>query len=161
MIVGVEATHPSVALMATRLIESFKDAFLLPNGETAVVGASVGVASYPLHATNSKTLIHAADAAMYAVKQSGKGGFVIAQTSAASLDLTSEPDSGDSDASVSAQTERAASLGIKDRLRRDPLTGLMDRRQLVEQLTAAHTRVSAGAAPVAVICLDIDQFKLL
>ncbi|RZI54593.1 MAG: diguanylate cyclase [Pseudomonas sp.] len=161
MIVGVEATHPSVALMATRLIESFKATFVLPNGEVAVVGASVGVASYPLHATNSKTLIHAADAAMYAVKQSGKGGFVIAQTSDATTGATAGHDPGDNDALVLAQTVLETTRQIGDRLRRDPLTGLMDRRQLVEQLSAAHTRVSAGAEPVAVVCLDIDQFKLL
>jgi diguanylate cyclase (GGDEF)-like protein/PAS domain S-box-containing protein len=80
VIEGVEATHPSVSELAARLIGTFKAPFILPNGELADVGASVGVASYPLHATNSKTLIHAADAAMYAVKQSGKGGFVIAET---------------------------------------------------------------------------------
>ncbi|WP_296313646.1 bifunctional diguanylate cyclase/phosphodiesterase [Pseudomonas sp.] len=161
MIVGVEATHPSVALMAARLIESFKATFIVPNGETVVVGASVGVASYPLHATNSQTLIHAADAAMYAVKQSGKGGFVIAQTSAASIDVTAKAKPNDSNMSVLAHTELVSPWKPDKPLRRDPLTGLMDRRQLVEQLSVAHTRVSAGAAPVAVICLDIDQFKLL
>ncbi|MGF6529080.1 diguanylate cyclase domain-containing protein [Variovorax sp. PvP013] len=149
MIVGVEATDPSVGELAGRLIESFRIAFALPNGEHARVGASVGVASYPLHAANSKTLIHAADAAMYAVKQSGKGGFVIAETGGA--------------ASVAAPPSQAGAPvpPTAPGRQRDVLTGLCDRRELVEQLAASHARVLAGADPVAVICLDIDQFKLL
>ncbi|RZI54462.1 MAG: diguanylate cyclase [Pseudomonas sp.] len=132
MIVGVEATHPSVALMATNLIDSFKATFALPNGETAVIGASVGVASYPLHATNSQTLIHAADAAMYTVKQSGRGRFVIAQPNDAIIKVTQElmleqePKLGNGDAWVPTRTEHAANTGIDDGLRSDPPTGLMD-----------------------------------
>ncbi|HUD34232.1 MAG TPA: diguanylate cyclase [Variovorax sp.] len=151
MIVGVEATDPSIGELAGRLIESFRIAFALPNGEHARVGASVGVASYPLHAANSKTLIHAADAAMYAVKQSGKGGFVIAETGNAApvAAATPEPRAG------------APAPVASPRRQRDALTGLCDRRELVDQLAAAHARVGAGSEPVAVICLDIDQFKLL
>lgn len=156
MIAGFEATHPSIGELAARLIDSFEIAFELPNGEFARVGASVGVASYPLHATNSKTLIHAADAAMYAVKQSGKGGFVIAETgdsaygentSEAALMWQAFPDLRDAPDAREAQ--------------RDALTGLLSRRQLVDQLASAHARVIHGAEQVAVICLDIDQFKLL
>ncbi|RZM02722.1 MAG: diguanylate cyclase [Variovorax sp.] len=149
MIVGVEATDPSVGELAGRLIESFRIAFALPNGEHARVGASVGVASYPLHAANSKTLIHAADAAMYAVKQSGKGGFVIAETGGAA-----------SGPQVDAPTATPAPPS-GPACQRDVLTGLCDRRELVERLADAHARVLAGAEPVSVICLDIDQFKLL
>jgi diguanylate cyclase (GGDEF)-like protein/PAS domain S-box-containing protein len=146
MIVGVEATDPSVGELAGRLIERFRVAFALPNGEHARVGASVGVASYPLHATNSKTLLHAADAAMYAVKQSGKGGFVIAETG--------------STAPAAASGSRADPPAPPGR-QRDALTGLCDRRELVERLAASYARVRAGDGPVAVICLDVDQFKLL
>jgi diguanylate cyclase (GGDEF)-like protein/PAS domain S-box-containing protein len=146
MIAGMDATHASVGEMAGRLIDSFKVPFLLPNGELAQVGASVGVASYPLHATTSKTLIHAADAAMYAVKQSGKGGFVIAETGATGAD--------DAPAGPLAAPAVLAA-------QRDPLTGLLDRRQLVEQLAEAHARVARGGELVGVLCLDIDQFKLL
>jgi diguanylate cyclase (GGDEF)-like protein/PAS domain S-box-containing protein len=150
MITGVEATHPSIADLARRLIDSFKVAFVLPNGESARVGASVGVASYPLHATSVKTLIHAADAAMYAVKQSGKGGFVIAETG---TDWSrDEP---------AAWQEALSSLVKTSNLQHDPLTGLMDRRHLIEQLAVEYARVAGGAAPAGVICLDIDQFKLI
>ena len=149
MIVGVEATDPSIGELARQLIERFGAAFVLPNGERARVGASVGVASYPLHAANSKTLIHAADAAMYAVKQSGKGGFVIADTGpaishAARADMPAMPVASDFAAG-----------------HRDALTGLCDRRALVDRLAAAQARVIAGEAPMAVVCLDIDRFKLL
>lgn len=156
MIAGFEATHPSIGELAARLIDSFKVAFELPNGEFARVGASVGVASYPLHATNSKTLIHAADAAMYAVKQSGKGGFVIAETG----------DSSYGDNASEAALMWQAFPHLRDvpeakEAQRDALTGLLSRRQLVEQLASAHARVIHSAEQVAVICLDIDQFKLL
>ncbi|MCZ2495237.1 diguanylate cyclase [Xylophilus sp. Kf1] len=150
MIVGVEATNPSVAELAGRLIESFNSAFLLPNGETVRVGASVGVASYPLHATSARTLIHAADAAMYAVKQSGKGRFVIAETGIEWAE--DEP----------AEWQDAFhALVSTSNLQRDPLTGLMDRRQLVDQLTSEQMRVAGGAGPAGVICLDVDRFKLI
>jgi diguanylate cyclase (GGDEF)-like protein/PAS domain S-box-containing protein len=148
MMEGLDALHPAVADMATQLIQSFKMPFLLPNGEMALVGASVGVASYPLHATSAETLIHAADAAMYAVKQSGKGGFVIAHSSAG--------------AAGEAVRSAAAREGLKmapSGAMCDPLTGLPDRRQLGDGLAAARGLVAAGGGLAAVICLDLDQFK--
>ena len=156
MIIGVDATHPSIGELAGRLIESFRVAFALPNGELARVGASVGVASYPLHAANSKTLIHAADAAMYAVKQSGKGGFVIAETGRTTVGAVADPVLG-----LGGAPDALAVMAPATERHRDALTGLCDRRELVEQLAVAHQRVIDGADPVAVICLDIDQFKLL
>ena len=45
MIAGVDTTHLIVAVVAIQLIESFKVAFALPNGEVAMVGASVGMAN--------------------------------------------------------------------------------------------------------------------
>ncbi|MGI4778038.1 MAG: diguanylate cyclase domain-containing protein [Janthinobacterium lividum] len=171
MIAGFEATHPTIGVLANRLIDSFKVAFELPSGALARVGASVGVASYPLHATNSKTLIHAADAAMYAVKQSGKGGFVIAETGVE----TSAPSACEAASMCPAFSNARGMPGppalleapeVQDpskpfEAHRDALTGLLDRRRLVEQLASAHARVVEGAGHVAVICLDIDQFKLM
>ncbi|RZL98547.1 MAG: diguanylate cyclase, partial [Variovorax sp.] len=171
MIAGVEATDPSVGLLAGRLIDSFRIAFELPSGALARVGASVGVASYPLHATNSKTLIHAADAAMYAVKQSGKGGFVIAETGVAAeaaAACESAPMSLAFSNPRGLPSQPALLDGPDDQYppeplgsHRDALTGLLDRRRLVEELASAHARVVGGDGHVAVICLDIDQFKLL
>lgn len=150
MIVGVSANHPVIAELATRLIDSFREPFKLPNSESVLVGASVGVASYPLHSTNARTLIQAADAAMYAMKQSGKGGFVIAQTATPGP----QEDAGE-------WQDDVRELVATSHLQRDPLTGLMDRKQLVEQLTKEHLRVMVGADPVGLICLDIDQFTML
>jgi diguanylate cyclase (GGDEF)-like protein/PAS domain S-box-containing protein len=165
MIAGFEATHPSIGELATRLIDSFKVAFELPNGALARVGASVGVASYPLHATNSKTLIHAADAAMYAVKQSGKGGFVIAETGVAAPGAAL-PEVSAREAALmwqafpDARGEAPQVVEAKD-AHHDALTGLLNRRRLVDKLASAHARVVDGNGQVAVICVDIDQFKLL
>ncbi len=147
VIAGVDALHPSVSDLARQLIDSFKIPFVLPNGESARVGASVGVASYPAHATTVKTLIHAADAAMYAVKQAGKGGIAIAETGVASPEENA-PES----------REEAGLPAVVAPQQRDALTGLMDRRNLLEQLASEQSLVAGGAGPTGVICLDIDQF---
>ena len=106
---------------------------MLPDGAEVNVGASVGVASFPANATSAKTLIQAADAAMYAVKQSGKGGVAIAGDAAG-----------------------AASRGVGSF---DPLTGLPDRRELEHRLGLAHAKAAAGDGWVALVCLDIYQFR--
>ena len=84
---SMQASDPIVRDLAGQLIESFAQPFAIPGGERVRVGASVGVASYPKHATDAGTLIRAADAAMYAVKQSGKGGFAIATVGGSALAL--------------------------------------------------------------------------
>ncbi len=150
MIVGVMATDPVVAGMAQSLIKRFDAPFVLPNGESTLVGISIGVASYPLHATSAMTLIQAADAAMYAVKHSGKGRFVIAETGVQSVE-----------GEASEWQDALNALVSTANMQRDALTGLMDRRQLVDQLLAEEMRVAAGGEPAGVICLDIDQFKLI
>ena len=71
-----------VAELAEQLIGRFATPFVLPGGQTARVGASIGGASYPCHAASAATLLEAADQAMYAVKQAGKGRFAVAQTPA-------------------------------------------------------------------------------
>ena len=48
---------------------------------------------------------------------------------------------------------------IEMEARRDPLTGLANRRELQARLEALWARESLGAAAVAVIMLDIDHFK--
>ncbi|AVS93787.1 GGDEF domain-containing protein [Paracidovorax avenae] len=150
VITGVDALHPSVSDLARQMIDSFRMPFALPNGESARVGASVGVASYPAHATSVKTLIHAADAAMYAVKQAGKGGIAIAETG-----ITSQ----DEDAAESRKETGLPAAAAPQQ--RDALTGLMDRRHLLEQLASEQGLVAGGEGATGVICLDIDQFKLL
>lgn len=142
---GTHASDPVVRHLAMELIAVFREPFVLPGGERARVGASVGVASYPRHATSAKTLIEAADAAMYAVKQSGKGGFVIASVRESPELLGAVP---------------SAAPAITEALR-DPLTGLPDRRALAARLESALARGRRTGKFGAVVALDIDQFKVV
>jgi len=48
--------------------------------DLSTVTASVGVATYPVHATNAEALFRAADGAMYGVKRSGKNAVALART---------------------------------------------------------------------------------
>jgi diguanylate cyclase (GGDEF)-like protein len=64
-------------------------------------------------------------------------------------------------------------LGVADRLREqrlaltdaerlaqtDPLTGVLNRRSLVERLEAACTRAHARGLPIALLFIDLDHFK--
>jgi len=66
-------------------------------------------------------------------------------------------------------------LGVADRLRRqraaltdaerraqtDPLTGVLNRRSLLERLDAACLRSRARGLPIAVLFIDLDHFKLI
>ncbi|MEG3640046.1 two-component system response regulator [Magnetococcus sp. PR-3] len=47
---------------------------------TFQVGTSIGVSLYPIHGTRNKTLLNAADAAMYRAKQDGRNRFCVALT---------------------------------------------------------------------------------
>lgn len=75
---GMDASAPLVAAFAEQLIALFRQPVALDDGTRCQVGASVGAASFPKHAVTAGTLIAAADQAMYAVKQTGKGRFAIA-----------------------------------------------------------------------------------
>lgn len=66
-------------------------------------------------------------------------------------------------------------LGVADRLRRqraaltdaerraqtDPLTGVLNRRSLIELLDAGCLRARARGLPIAVLFIDLDHFKLI
>jgi diguanylate cyclase (GGDEF)-like protein len=66
-------------------------------------------------------------------------------------------------------------LGVADRLRQqrdaltdaerraqtDPLTGVLNRRSLIERLDAACIRARARGLPIAVLFIDLDHFKLI
>ena len=61
--------------LAWRLTETLAQPIALPDGgDPARVGASVGLAGLPLHATDRDGLLRAADQAMYEVKRAGKNG---------------------------------------------------------------------------------------
>jgi len=57
---------------------------------------------------------------------------------------------------------RAQSLALTDAERRaqtDPLTGVLNRRSLIERLDAACMRAQARGLPVSVLFIDLDHFK--
>ena len=57
---------------------------------------------------------------------------------------------------------RQQSLALTDAERRaqtDPLTGVLNRRSLIERLDAACVRAKARSLPISVLFLDLDHFK--
>ncbi|WP_162138081.1 diguanylate cyclase domain-containing protein [Pararhodospirillum photometricum] len=62
---------PSVARIATKLVDSLKAPILVDEHLFLSVGASIGIALCPRHGTEARSLLAAADAAMYEAKRSG------------------------------------------------------------------------------------------
>ena len=60
--------------VASRMIDSISRPFDI-QGHKFVIGASIGLASYPSNGMDTVTLLKHADAAMYRAKQSGRGTF--------------------------------------------------------------------------------------
>ncbi|MEI6916421.1 MAG: diguanylate cyclase, partial [Armatimonadota bacterium] len=60
--------------VASRMIDSLSRPFEI-QGHKFVIGASIGLASYPSDGTDTVSLLKHADAAMYKAKQSGRGTF--------------------------------------------------------------------------------------
>ena len=65
-----DAQH--VATVARRLLDSLQKPFAV-EGQVLEVGASIGIAMYPTHGTDARTLLRLADVAMYAAKQAQAG----------------------------------------------------------------------------------------
>jgi len=61
-------------VVASRMIDSISRPFDI-QGHKFVIGASIGLASYPSDGTDTITLLKHADAAMYKAKQAGRGTF--------------------------------------------------------------------------------------
>ena len=55
--------------------------------------------------------------------------------------------------------QRAALSDAERRARTDPLTGVLNRRSLIERLDAACARAQARGLPVALLFIDLDHFK--
>lgn len=68
------STPEDISLVAQSIIDELSRPFSI-KGETAVIGASVGIAIFPSDGNDADELIRRADQAMYAVKRSGKRGF--------------------------------------------------------------------------------------
>ena len=55
--------------------------------------------------------------------------------------------------------QRAALTDAERRAQTDPLTGVLNRRSLLERLEAACSRAQARGLPIAVLFIDLDHFK--
>lgn len=64
----------SAAMIAERIIETLAEPVQLSRRKVRI-GCSIGIALYPDHARDPETLLTRADAAMYAVKRSGRQGW--------------------------------------------------------------------------------------
>lgn len=67
-----ETTDKDATEVANKLLEIFMRNPLLVNGQKVLPSASIGLAYFPIHATNAADLVNYADAAMYEAKQSGR-----------------------------------------------------------------------------------------
>jgi diguanylate cyclase (GGDEF)-like protein/PAS domain S-box-containing protein len=61
-----------VASLARRVLDSLQQPFVI-EGQVLEVGGSIGIALYPAHGTDSRTLLRRADVAMYAAKEAQQG----------------------------------------------------------------------------------------
>ena len=74
LLVSDVAEPEAVEQLASRLIVAVREPLLI-QGEVQPVGATVGLAFVPDDATDPQSLLHAADAAMYAAKHAGKNTY--------------------------------------------------------------------------------------
>lgn len=65
----------SAAVVAQKVISRLLEPIPVPGGKQASVGASIGISIFPQDGKTLDELAHAADQAMYAVKQSGRNNF--------------------------------------------------------------------------------------
>lgn len=57
--------------------------------------------------------------------------------------------------------QRVALSEAEQRAQTDPLTGVLNRRSLIERLHAACNRAKARGLPIALLFIDLDHFKLI
>ncbi len=57
--------------------------------------------------------------------------------------------------------QRAALTDAERRAQTDPLTGVLNRRSLIERLNAACARAQARGLPIALLFIDLDHFKTI
>jgi diguanylate cyclase (GGDEF)-like protein/PAS domain S-box-containing protein len=72
VVLGDPADANTVASTARRILNTLQQPFVV-DGQVLEIGASIGIALYPSHGTDSRTLLRRADVAMYAAKQSQLG----------------------------------------------------------------------------------------
>ncbi|RZK80685.1 MAG: EAL domain-containing protein, partial [Methylobacterium sp.] len=72
MVLAIELHPEKASAIATRTIEALRKPFQV-EGRSIEIGASAGIALYPDDGATADTLMRAADAAMYRVKEDGRG----------------------------------------------------------------------------------------
>ena len=65
----------SIGAIAQKIIHKLSEPYFV-EGVEMHIGASIGIAMFPEHAMEMDTLIALADAAMYAIKRSGRNGYL-------------------------------------------------------------------------------------
>jgi diguanylate cyclase (GGDEF)-like protein/PAS domain S-box-containing protein len=75
-ICGAISAPQDAVVVAQKMIEALSTPFNL-KGRECTVGASIGISLYPMDGDDVETLLNKADHAMYRVKESGKGGFLL------------------------------------------------------------------------------------
>ena len=65
----------AIASLAKTIINQLSQAFILNETNTVYIGASIGIAIYPLHGHSVELLMDNADAALYLAKEQGRGCF--------------------------------------------------------------------------------------
>lgn len=80
--------------VAQKVISALGEPFVLGD-VCAHIGTSIGIAMYPEHGQSGPSLVNAADHAMYAAKQTGKGRFVFVAS-----DLKEQDDNPDDDGGI-------------------------------------------------------------
>jgi len=79
------ASEEEPILLAKKLLRVLEAPFSHPEiPESLSISASIGICLFPFHECSTKTIIHAADQAMYQVKKSGKNDYQVAIRAAAS-----------------------------------------------------------------------------
>ena len=73
-ICGKIAAPADAGIVAQKIINTLAAPFHIKGSECAI-GASIGISLYPYDGDDVETLLSKADAAMYRVKESGKGGY--------------------------------------------------------------------------------------
>lgn len=67
-----DAALEGAKVAATKVLNALKEPFVV-DGNTILLGASIGIAEYPEHGTNINHLMRSADSAMYSAKRSREG----------------------------------------------------------------------------------------
>jgi diguanylate cyclase (GGDEF)-like protein len=128
-----ETDIDEVTSVAQRTSAAMAGLGVLDRGVSISVGASIGVAALPLHASTREDLVRVADQAMYAAKRAGKGR--VARPEDAALGLEQDP------AALAAMLEHANMATV------EALAAAVDAK---DPYTRGHSqRVSAYAAAMA------------